>query len=56
MREKEGVCGTMSVPLRICDSLTLLSEVAIDSPRLLGFRFGAMTGITNEGDVGAEKA
>jgi len=46
----------ISDPLRVCDILTLFSNVEMDSPRLLGFRFGAMTGITNEGDAGAEKA
>ena len=33
-----------------------VSGVVIQSPRLLGFLFGAMTGITNEGEAGAEKA
>ena len=33
-----------------------VSGVVIQSPRLLGFLFGAMTGITNDGEAGAENA
>lgn len=55
-RENDGVCGMMSDPLRFGKTLTLFSDVEMESPRLLGFRFGAMTGITNEGEAGADKA
>lgn len=55
-RGNEGVWGTISDPLRLCETVALPSDVEMESPRLLGLRFGAMTGITNDGDAGAEKA